>query len=297
MAAWSPFKKIAASLFGVTGATAALTVYNLEKRPLKAAELLLHPPAYEWAHNKVFGSFDAASLRRGYLVYKNVCKQCHSIKYLAFREMVGVFMTEEEAKAEAAEVDIVDGPDDTGEMFERPGKLSDKLPMPYRNDEEARFANNGALPPDLSYIVLARHGGEDYVFSLLTGYCDPPEGFDLKDGLHYNPYFAGGAIGMAQALFPGIYEYADGTPAPVSQLAKDVTEFLAWIAQPELNTRKEMAIKFLMVMTFLLPSVYYWKRFKWAPIKNLKIEFRPPKPPARDQTGTATLKFRKGIPK
>lgn len=105
---------------------------------------------------------------------------------------------------------IMDGPDETGEMFEREGKLFDKLPSPYRNEEEARFANNGALPPDLSYITLARHGGEDYVFSLLTGYCDPPAGYDLKEGLHYNPYFPGGSIGMAKALYDGVYEYPDG---------------------------------------------------------------------------------------
>lgn len=272
-------------------------MYNFEKRPVNAADLLLHAPKQDWFHKQMLGSFDVQSLRRGYLVYKNVCKACHSVQFLSFREMVGVFMTEAEAKAEAEECMIMDGPDETGEMFERPGKLFDKLPNPYRNDDEAKFANNGALPPDLSYIVPARHGGEDYVFSLLTGYCDPPEGYDLKEGLHYNPYFAGGSIGMAKALYPGVYEYPDGTPASESQMAKDVVEFLSWISQPEMNTRKEMGIKFLIGMAIMLPASYWMKRHKWAPVKNMKMEFRQPKPPTRQQSAGSTMRFRRNIPK
>ena len=95
-------------------------------------------------------------------------------------------------------------------MFERPGKLSDRFPQPYANDEAAKAANNGALPPDLSFIVNARHGEEDYIFSILTGYCDPPEGVELREGLYYNPYFPGGAIGMAQQLYTDGVEYEDG---------------------------------------------------------------------------------------
>jgi ubiquinol-cytochrome c reductase cytochrome c1 subunit len=103
-------------------------------------------------------------------------------------------------------VQILDGPDDTGNMFKRPGKLSDYFPAPYPNEEAARAANNGAYPPDLSYITAARHGGEDYVFALLTGYCDPPAGVQLREGQYYNPYFPGGAIGMAQALYNEVSE-------------------------------------------------------------------------------------------
>ena len=123
------------------------------------------------------------------------------MKYLCFRHLVGVSHTEEEAKAEAEGIMVTDGPDDTGAFFQRPGKLADHFSSPYPNDEAARAANNGALPPDLSYITSARHGGEDYVLSLLTGYCDAPAGITLRDGLYYNPYFPGGAIGMAQALY------------------------------------------------------------------------------------------------
>lgn len=123
------------------------------------------------------------------------------MKYLAYRNLIGVTHTEEEAKAEAEEIQVTDGPDDEGNFFQRPGKLADRFPRPYANDEAARAANNGALPPDLTYIVAARHGGEDYIFSLLTGYCEPPGGISIREGLHYNPYFPGGAIGMAQALY------------------------------------------------------------------------------------------------
>jgi len=294
MAGW---RKAAAALLGLTGVGAGTAVYNFEKMKVKAGELLLHPPKQQWFHNTMIGSYDAQGLRRGYLVYKNVCKACHSLDYLAYREMVGVFLTEEEAKAEAEEVMIIDGPDETGEMFERPGKLSDKLPGPYANEEQAKYANNGALPPDLSYIVQARHGNEDYVFSLLTGYCEPPAGYDLRDGLHYNPYFPGGAIGMAQALYPGVYEYPDGTPASVSQMAKDVTMFLSWVSQPEMQERNRMGIKVLIILAIVLPASYYLKRHKWAPVKNMKIEYRPPKPPTRDQASGSTMRFRRGLPK
>lgn len=124
----------------------------------------------------------------------------------------------------------------------RPGKLSDSFPSPYPNEEAARFANNGANPPDLSYIILARHGNEDYVFSLLTGYQDTPAGFTLGEGQHFNPVFPGGAISMGQTLFNEAAEYSDGTPATASQLAKDVVTFLSWCAQPEHDTRKKMII-------------------------------------------------------
>ena len=114
---------------------------------------------------------------------------------------------------------------------------------PYANDNAARAANNGALPPDLSLIVKARHGGPDYIFALLTGYREPPAGVEIRPGLHYNPYFPGAAIGMAQQLFDGMVDYEDGTPATASQMAKDVTTFLNWAAEPEHDERKLMGLK------------------------------------------------------
>jgi ubiquinol-cytochrome c reductase cytochrome c1 subunit len=194
--------------------------------------------------------------------------------FVAYREMVGVIFTEDEAKAEAAEIMVKDGPDEEGNYFERPGKLSDRLPNPYENEEAAKAANNGALPPDLSYIVKARHGGEDYIFSLLTGYCDPPAGFNLQEGQYFNPYFLGGAISMAQALYNEIIEYEDGTPATQSQCAKDVCTFLRWTAEPEHDIRKRYAVKFLALMGIIIPLVFYYKRFKWSVIKSRKITFK-----------------------
>ena len=156
-----------------------------------------------------------------------------SLKRIHYRELVGVCYTEAEAKARAADINVVDGPNDAGEMFDRPGKLSDALPSPYKNEEQARSINNGANPPDLSLINKARGRGEDYVFALLTGYHKPPPGVVMAEGQYYNPYFPGGKIGMPPPLEDGKVEYPDGTPATASQMAKDVAVFLAWAAEPD----------------------------------------------------------------
>ncbi|KAF4523651.1 hypothetical protein B566_EDAN013245 [Ephemera danica] len=219
--------------------------------------------------------FALEHVRRGYEVYKQVCAACHSMRYLAYRNLVGVTHTEAEAKAEAEEIQVRDGPDEAGNYFMRPGKLSDYFPNPYANEEAARAANNGAYPPDLSYITAARHGGEDYIFALLTGYCDSPAGIVLRDGQYYNPYFPGGAISMAQALYNEVLEYADGTPATASQLAKDVSTFLKWAAEPEHDQRKKMALKALMIFSLLTAIAYYIKRHKWSTLKSRKLAFKP----------------------
>ncbi|KAJ0639378.1 putative cytochrome c1, cytochrome c-like domain superfamily [Helianthus annuus] len=146
--------------------------------------------------------------------------------------------TEEETKAMAAEIEVVDGPNDEAEMFTRPGKLSDRFPQPYENEQAARFANGGAYPPDLSLITKARHNGQNYVFALLTGYRDPPAGVSIREGLHYNPYFPGGAIAMPKMFNDGAVEYEDGTPATEAQMGKDVVSFLSWAAEPEMEERK-----------------------------------------------------------
>ncbi|XP_061689872.1 cytochrome c1, heme protein, mitochondrial [Syngnathoides biaculeatus] len=269
-------RKAALTALGVAGAGAAGLALALH-RSVKASDLELHPPTYPWSHAGPLSSLDHASIRRGYQVYKQVCSACHSMEYLAFRNLVGVSHTEEEAKVIAEEVEVVDGPDETGEMFTRPGKLSDYFPKPYANPEAARAANNGALPPDLSYIVNARHGGEDYVFSLLTGYCEPPAGVAVREGLYYNPYFPGQAIGMAPPIYNEILEYDDGTPATMSQVAKDVCTFLRWAAEPEHDQRKRMGLKLLMGSAILVPLLYYMKRHRWAVLKSRKIAYRPPK--------------------
>merc|ERR1712096_351219 len=142
---------------------------------------------------------------------KQVCAACHSMQYLAFRNLMGVSHSEAEVKAMAEEKMVDDGPDQDGNMFTRPGKLSDYFPRPFANDAAAAAANNGAIPPDLSYITLARHGGEDYVYHLLNGYTDPPEGIELREGQNFNPYFPGGAIGM---LLPSTMRSLNTMTAP-----------------------------------------------------------------------------------
>jgi len=168
---------------------------------------------------------------------------------------------------------VKDGPNDQGEMFERPGKLSDPLPKPYPNEEYARFINSGALPPDLSLMILSRHGGEDYVFSILNGYQEAPAGMVLRDGLHYNVYFPGNAIAMAKPLQDGLVDFEDGTPATTSQMAKDVVTFLSWCAQPEHDERKRDGVKLLLGLVLTTALVGYHKRFYWSPLKTRKISY------------------------
>jgi len=237
----------------------------------------LHPPHLPWGFTSLFGGYDKASVRRGYLVFTEVCQSCHSIDRLAFRNLVGVAFTENEAKEAAAKYEVPDEPDANGEERMRPAKLSDHMPGPYKNEQEARAANAGALPPDLSVITKARHGGADYVFALLTGYRTAPKGLEVPGGLYYNPYFPGGGIAMAQKLFDDAVEYDDGTPQTQSQYAKDVSEFLAWLGEPELEDRKRTGFKFLAVMTLLLFPALYVKRFKYSVIKTRVVKFVEPK--------------------
>lgn len=178
---------------------------------------------------------------------------------------------EEETKVMAAEIEVEDGPNDEGEMFTRPGKLSDRLPQPYANEQAARFANGGAYPPDLSLITKARHNGQNYVFSLLTGYRDPPAGVSIREGLHYNPYFPGGAIAMPKMLIDGAIEYEDGTPATEAQMGKDVVSFLSWAAEPEMEERKLMGFKWIFVLSLALLQAGYYRRMRWSVPKSRKL--------------------------
>jgi ubiquinol-cytochrome c reductase cytochrome c1 subunit len=214
-----------------TASTSALALFQYQQQSnftTKCDDDILHSPSYPWEHLGLVSSYDCAALRRGFQVYRQVCATCHSIQRVHYRELVGVTHTTAELVQMAGEVDVLDGPNDEGEMFERPGKLSDPLPKPYQNEEQGRLANGGALPPDLSLMVKARHAGQDYLFSLLTGYCDPPAGKTMLPGLYYNPYFPGGAIAMPPPLNDDGVEYEDGTVATISQQARDVVQFLNW---------------------------------------------------------------------
>ncbi|XP_070574448.1 cytochrome c1, heme protein, mitochondrial-like [Ptychodera flava] len=268
-------RKLILSALGAITAGGVGVISALEMSVKAQEELELHAPTHPWDHKGMFSALDHRSIRRGFQVYKQVCAACHSMDYLAFRNLVGVCFSEAEARLLAEDVQIEDGPNDEGEMFQRPGKLSDYFPKPYPNEEAARAANNGALPPDLSYITAARHGGEDYIFSLLTGYCDPPAGIEMREGLYYNPYFPGGAIGMAQQLYDGAVEYDDGTHASMSQMAKDVCVFLRWAAEPEHDQRKRMGLKAIMIFSLLIGFSYYLKRHKWTVLKSRKLAYRP----------------------
>jgi len=269
-------KKLAWVLGTLAVGGGAAVVANELATPVFASELIVHPSKQQWPHRGLISSFDHASIRRGYQVYKQVCAACHSMQFMYYRMLDGVCMTTEEVKAEAEEIQVEDGPDEDGNMFMRPGKPSDPFPKPYKNEEQARSANNGALPPDLSLICEAREGGEDYIFSILTGYTDTPEGVKLEEGQNYNAYFPGGAIGMAQALYNEIIEYDDGTPATQSQLAKDVTTFLKWAGEPEHDARKLYCFRAVSVMTALSVISYFLYRRTWSTLKTRQIIFKNP---------------------
>jgi len=271
-------KAIGAFLVKVGAATSivGLGIYVNRSSSLNEAHASsprLEPPEYPWSHRYPWQAFDHASLRRGFQVYKQVCATCHSLDLVAYRNLVDTCYTEAETKAIAAEDEVVDGPDDEGYSFKRPAKLSDHFPRPYENEKMARFANNGAYPPDLSCIVKGRFYGESYIFALLTGYRESPHGLDLRQGLYYNPYFAGGAIAMPQALIEGMVEYKDGTPSTISQMAKDVSTFLAWTSEPTQDERKLMGFKALFMIGLMTIPTFYWKQVMFSPLKTRVVQW------------------------
>lgn len=214
-----------------------------------------------------FGAYDRAELQRGFQVYQEVCAACHGLKYFAFRNLRSIGFDEAQAKAIAVQYEVTDGPDEEGEMFERPAVLADYMPAPFANDNAARAANNGSLPPDLSLIVKARAGGENYLFSLLTGYEDPPADIELGEGMDYNPYYGGGQIAMPPPLVEDGVEYADGTKASVERMARDVTTFLTWVAEPDMEARKRMGIKVMTFLVLLTVLLYMIKRKVWRDVR------------------------------
>ena len=225
----------------------------------------------DWSFKGLFGKFDRGSLQRGYQVYTEVCAACHSMQYLSYRNLAeqgGPEFTEEEAKAIAANFEVLDGPNSEGEMFTRPAKLSDKFVMPYANDEEAKSANGGAYPPDMSVLVKARKGGADYVYSLLLGYEDPPSGIKLDDGVYYNKYMYGNKIKMPAPLADDLVEYSDGTKATQEQMAKDVVNFLMWSAEPHLETRHKTGFRVISYLIILTVLVYFSMKKIWSRVES-----------------------------
>ncbi len=224
-----------------------------------------------WSFKGLFGKFDRGALQRGYQVYTEVCSSCHSMKYLSYRnlsEQGGPEFTVAQAKVIAASFEVKDGPNADGEMFTRPGKLSDKFVMPYENIKAAQAANGGAYPPDMSVLVKARGGGVDYIYSLLQGYDDPPVGITLDEGVYYNKYMYGNKIKMASPLSDGLVEYSDGTIATVEQMSKDVTTFLMWAAEPHLEARHQMGFKAIVYLIILTILVYFSMKKIWSRIET-----------------------------
>ena len=235
--------------------------------PAHAAGEAKHPHAIDWSFSGPFGTYDRNALRRGFQVYKEVCSSCHGMNQIAFRNLAqpgGPEFSEAEVKAIAAEYEVTDGPDDYGDMFERPALPKDRLIEPYPNENAARAANGGAYPPDLSLITKARSGGPDYIHALLTGYEDAPDGVEMRAGLYYNPYMPGGKIAMPAPLLEDLVEYGDGTAATVEQMSLDVTHFLNWAAEPELEARKKTGTMVLIYLTIFAGLLYFSMRRIWA---------------------------------
>ncbi len=225
----------------------------------------------DWSFKGLFGKFDRGSLQRGYQVYTEVCSSCHSMKYLSYRNLAekgGPEFTIEQAKAIAASFEVKDGPNADGDMFTRPGKLSDKFVSPYPNDQAATAANGGAYPPDMSVLVKARSGGADYIYSLLVGYEDPPEGITLDDGVYYNKYMAGNKIKMSNPLSDGIVEYSDGTEATIDQMSRDVVTFLSWAAEPHMEARHKTGFRAIIYLIIITIFVYFAMKKIWSRVET-----------------------------
>lgn len=215
-----------------------------------------------------FGTFDRAQLQRGLQVYTAVCASCHGLSFVSYRNLEALGYGEDEIKGFAAGYEAQDGPDDSGEMYQRAALPSDRFVSPYPNEMAARAANNGAHPPDLSLIVKARKNGANYVYAMLTGYAEAPAGVELMDGMYYHQYFPGNQIAMPQPLYGDDVEYADGTPATIEQEAADVTAFLAWAAEPELEKRRSMGIVVLIFLIIFTGMLYAVKRRIWSDVKH-----------------------------
>jgi ubiquinol-cytochrome c reductase cytochrome c1 subunit len=249
-------------------ALAAVALAALSLAPLSAGAQQNPPlPHQEWSFSGVFGTYDRAAEQRGFQVYKEVCSACHPVKHLYFRDLTDIGYSEDEVKVIAATYQVTnEQPNDQGQMFQRPGRPSDPIPGPFANDQAARAANNGALPPDLSMIVKARDGGPDYVYGIVTGFKEAPADFKLLSGMYYNEYFAGHQIAMPPPLSDNAVTFADGTPATVPQTARDVVTFLTWASEPNLEVRHRTGFK---VMLFLIVTVGIFsaaKRKIWASV-------------------------------
>ena len=248
-------------------------VVGLAALGIVAANPVAHSEVHtqNWSFNGFFGSFEQPQVKRGFQIYKDVCSGCHSMHLLAYRDLHDIGFTEDEVKAIAEEVQVQDGPNDAGDMFDRPGRPSDHFKSPFANEQQARASNNGALPPDLSLIAKSRagagflgHDGADYIYSLMTGYEEPPADVKVPEGMHYNKAFKGHQIAMPPPLSDGAVTYADGTEATLDQEAKDIAVFLTWAAEGNLEERHRTGIKAVLFLVIFTLLAYATKRRVWA---------------------------------
>lgn len=221
----------------------------------------------DWSFQGIFGTYDRHAIQRGYQVFSQVCSSCHGARQFHFRHLEEVGFSQAEVEALAAEHQVEDGPDDSGDMYMRAALPRDQFPRPYDNDAAAAAANNGAVPPDLSVIVQGREGGADYVYSFLTGYGEPPEDVNVRAGNHWNSAY-GGQVAMPNMLRDGGVSYADGTEATAEQQARDVAHFLAWLSEPNMEERKRMGFKVIGFLVVLAGMLYALKRKIWSRVAH-----------------------------
>ncbi len=232
-----------------------------------AAENALQPKKQNWSFSGPFGTFDRAAAQRGFQIFQEVCSSCHSLNLIHYRQLSALGFSKEEIKIIAAEHEIEDGPNDAGEMFRRSAEIGDLFFKPYPNEQAARSSNGGSYPIDLSLITKARFNGPNYLYSILVGYVEPPEGITIYPGKHYNPYFPGRQISMPRPLVKGQVSYSDGTEASLEQMAHDVTVFLAWASEPEMEERKRLGIQILISLLVLLILLFFVKKSVWSDVK------------------------------
>jgi ubiquinol-cytochrome c reductase cytochrome b/c1 subunit len=267
--------------------------------PALAAEGTPQPPREKWSFSGPFGKFDRAQLQRGFKVYREVCQTCHGLNLLSFRNLAepgGPEFTPAQVRQIASEYKVQDGPNDQGEMFEREGRLADRFPAPFPNENAARARYN-AVPPDMSVIAKARtyergfpwfvldiftqyqEQGVDYITALLQGYEDqPPQGVTIPQGLSYNKYFPGHAIAMPKPMEDGRVAYDDGSPQTLAQYAKDVSAFLAWAAEPHMEARKRIGFQVFIFLIVFAGLMYFTKKKVWKEVELHPEELKPRAP-------------------
>ncbi len=277
--------KFAGLVVGLGIAVSGISAYAASGYPINK------PKEIDWSFAGPFGTWDYAQLQRGWQIYQENCSSCHSIDLVAFRNLQEIGFSENRVKAIASEYDVEDGPDADGEMFERSAVAADRIPGPYANSAEAASVNNGAVPPDFSLLAKARapergfptfvfdiftlyaENGPDYIYSLITGYKDAPEGKEIADGTHYNPYFiAGEALAMSPPLsVDNFIEYEDeSVEASLDQNAKDVAAFMMWAAEPKLVERKQLGFKVIIFLLIFSVLLYLTKKQVFAALKPKK---------------------------